>query len=501
MSETVVLSTLRPAQTASRRPLGAAAARTGAIEPVKIGAGAGAGAGAGVEAGASVDASVTVETSGAGTNGSANASAVVVVPSVSLTGHAGAGEHLNGSYIRDGAMNGAPVFVKRCSTIPTSGTTSRSSSSSIPISSSQALDHSQKPHYLYRATDALGGKWHVTDSEAHMKEGRCYMASTTGRTDLPVGLSYMYYDAGANEWLLDEAVVCQVSEVVEGGGDMETEAASGGGGGGGGDGDGDGEGSLTLSPQLQLRGVLASPSPSASSSRSPPPPPPTPSSPKRPGPPVVETSDEDYNCVFLRGRGGSSPPRPIPMVTLRDDPVTMPRPTEGTTTEREKAVGAQSIEQFTPTKKEATPAPRAPHTGPLKSQSRTPEFALLPLELVLEPALSLSPLAVLEGRGHGGRDEDKDQGRHHVHEQDQDRAPPPSSRAQQRGKGGASRSSSKRRVRRAHICPRGHGLETFTTDVHHYSCSECETLFMAGTTLHGCRVCDFDICDECYDKQ
>ena len=484
MSETVVLSTLRPSNshTKSMRPLGATFALDGATVPLK------AGASTGVSAGAS--AGVGVDASGSRANGPANVNVSAAVQSISLTGHAGAGEHLNGSYIHDGEMmmNGAPVFVKRTSTIPgtiLSGGGGGGSGGGGGIaragSDGQALDHSQQPHYLYRATDSLGGKWHVTDSETHMQEGRCYMASTSGRTNLPVGLSYMYYDASVEKWLLDEAVVCKVSEeVAEGGGDGEGEDE--------GEGEGEAKGedevkgedegeddidtyfdthfdaeaellaedqaeaitghSLTLSPKLQLQGASSlspyssssSASASASSSRSPPPPPPTPSSPKRP--PAVQPHDEDY-----------SPPRPMPMMAstllMEESPTAASLAPSAPSAPRMEETPAAALLEDTLTETPAATsslapsAPSAPRPGtqPLKSQSMTPEYAL------------------------------------------------------------STERKQAKQAKRAHICPLGHGLETFTTEVHHYSCSKCETLFMAGTKLHGCRRCDFDICDECYEKQ
>jgi len=46
-------------------------------------------------------------------------------------------------------------------------------------------------------------------------------------------------------------------------------------------------------------------------------------------------------------------------------------------------------------------------------------------------------------------------------------------------------------------CPADHELKQFVTDEDGYSCSRCNLDFPEGTTLHGCRICDFDACEIC----
>merc|ERR1712070_165420 len=46
-------------------------------------------------------------------------------------------------------------------------------------------------------------------------------------------------------------------------------------------------------------------------------------------------------------------------------------------------------------------------------------------------------------------------------------------------------------------CPSRHRLRQFTTVDDDWSCSFCSRDFPEGTTLHGCRVCDYDLCPAC----
>lgn len=47
------------------------------------------------------------------------------------------------------------------------------------------------------------------------------------------------------------------------------------------------------------------------------------------------------------------------------------------------------------------------------------------------------------------------------------------------------------------LCQGGHDLNPFPTEEDDWSCSICEKDFPEGTTLYGCRTCDFDVCGEC----
>jgi len=52
----------------------------------------------------------------------------------------------------------------------------------------------------------------------------------------------------------------------------------------------------------------------------------------------------------------------------------------------------------------------------------------------------------------------------------------------------------------AMACPSGHLLEKFATDEDGYECNECGRCFRRGTTLHGCRRCEYDVCNSCAKK-
>ena len=46
-------------------------------------------------------------------------------------------------------------------------------------------------------------------------------------------------------------------------------------------------------------------------------------------------------------------------------------------------------------------------------------------------------------------------------------------------------------------CEQGHVLEAFTTTQSDFTCDICDTVQLCGTSLHGCRECDFDVCASC----
>eukprot|EP00662_Eupelagonemidae_sp_cell21_P007269 gene7269-26498_t len=49
------------------------------------------------------------------------------------------------------------------------------------------------------------------------------------------------------------------------------------------------------------------------------------------------------------------------------------------------------------------------------------------------------------------------------------------------------------------VCPKGHALAAFRTDVDGYTCDVCgpDVSMPKGTLMHGCRVCDHDVCAAC----
>eukprot|EP01084_Bolivina_argentea_P172020 297991_1 len=47
-----------------------------------------------------------------------------------------------------------------------------------------------------------------------------------------------------------------------------------------------------------------------------------------------------------------------------------------------------------------------------------------------------------------------------------------------------------------YTCPGRHGLKAFNTP-NVYHCSVCHGTFSQGTTMYGCRSCDYDLCDSC----
>ena len=49
----------------------------------------------------------------------------------------------------------------------------------------------------------------------------------------------------------------------------------------------------------------------------------------------------------------------------------------------------------------------------------------------------------------------------------------------------------------APLCPGKHTLVPEPTPSDRYFCNACKKRVPAGTTMHGCRICDFDLCDKC----
>jgi hypothetical protein len=41
-------------------------------------------------------------------------------------------------------------------------------------------------------------------------------------------------------------------------------------------------------------------------------------------------------------------------------------------------------------------------------------------------------------------------------------------------------------------------LESFQTDHADFGCDGCHTSISQGVTMHGCRTCDFDLCESCF---
>ena len=46
-------------------------------------------------------------------------------------------------------------------------------------------------------------------------------------------------------------------------------------------------------------------------------------------------------------------------------------------------------------------------------------------------------------------------------------------------------------------CPGQHGLQKFATPSNTWYCSNCTNRVAQGVFMHGCRTCDFDLCDSC----
>lgn len=46
-------------------------------------------------------------------------------------------------------------------------------------------------------------------------------------------------------------------------------------------------------------------------------------------------------------------------------------------------------------------------------------------------------------------------------------------------------------------CPGNHGLKRFETPHDNFGCDDCGNTFKTGTTMNGCRNCNFDLCTDC----
>ena len=55
------------------------------------------------------------------------------------------------------------------------------------------------------------------------------------------------------------------------------------------------------------------------------------------------------------------------------------------------------------------------------------------------------------------------------------------------------------RPRKPHNCPCRRGLCVFMAQSNGHFCSICEAPLLAGAKMHGCRVCDFDMCESCLE--
>jgi len=53
---------------------------------------------------------------------------------------------------------------------------------------------------------------------------------------------------------------------------------------------------------------------------------------------------------------------------------------------------------------------------------------------------------------------------------------------------------------KAHTCPSGHVLERHLAPNSEYTCDVCEKEVAEGETLWGCRLCDYDKCQQCANK-
>jgi ketose-bisphosphate aldolase len=51
--------------------------------------------------------------------------------------------------------------------------------------------------------------------------------------------------------------------------------------------------------------------------------------------------------------------------------------------------------------------------------------------------------------------------------------------------------------KKAAQCLHGHRLEQFATDQYGWYCNTCRKTFPQGTTLYGCRRCNYDLCGDC----
>jgi len=50
-------------------------------------------------------------------------------------------------------------------------------------------------------------------------------------------------------------------------------------------------------------------------------------------------------------------------------------------------------------------------------------------------------------------------------------------------------------------CLGNHGLKIYKTPKKGFGCDECGKIIKKGTTMHGCSICDFDLCLDCYGKE
>lgn len=46
-------------------------------------------------------------------------------------------------------------------------------------------------------------------------------------------------------------------------------------------------------------------------------------------------------------------------------------------------------------------------------------------------------------------------------------------------------------------CSGGHGLQRFVSPIDGFTCSICGAAQLCGTTLYSCRLCDYDVCEQC----
>lgn len=49
-------------------------------------------------------------------------------------------------------------------------------------------------------------------------------------------------------------------------------------------------------------------------------------------------------------------------------------------------------------------------------------------------------------------------------------------------------------------CLGSHGLKKFKSPVNTHICDKCSRTFPPGHILYGCRICDCDLCVDCYDN-
>merc|ERR1712232_5058 len=54
--------------------------------------------------------------------------------------------------------------------------------------------------------------------------------------------------------------------------------------------------------------------------------------------------------------------------------------------------------------------------------------------------------------------------------------------------------------RKEHTCPSGHALQRHEAPNSDYTCDVCEKQVAEGETLWGCRLCDYDRCQQCANK-